>query len=226
MYKSFLRLLLTYALPGWFPFLSAINFTKFERLHGEASHVITGCLSSSPIPLFLSEVSLPPLRVTLTHFTLLSHEPDLRLPTSFPISRLARLGVKPRLCRLSWRAFASTHQLMLPSTCSREALLACLPCSSWNLPSFTVEFTFSTPYFRSDPPLSRQGAALAHLDSLPSHDLVLWANGSVPFPFGKGGSGVLPNCSLCGTEATLSFLTGSVCSVCSTEACAILQALH
>ena len=34
---------------------------------------------------------------------------------------------------------------------------------------------------------------------------------SVPFPFGKGGSGVLANCSLCGTEATLSFLVGPVC---------------
>ena len=44
--------------------------------------------------------------------------------------------------------------------------------------------------------LSRQGATLAHLDSLPLHDLVLWTDGSVPFPFGKGRSGVLFNCSL------------------------------
>ena len=56
---------------------------------------------------------------------------------------------------------------MLPSTCSREALLACPPFPSWNLPSFTVESTLSSPFSRSDPPLSRQGAALAHLDSLP-----------------------------------------------------------
>ena len=34
---------------------------------------------------------------------------------------------------------------------------------------------------------------------------MLWTDGSVPFPFGKGGSGVLANCSLCGTEATLFF---------------------
>ena len=33
LYKSFLRSLLTYALPGWFPFLSATNLTKLERLH-------------------------------------------------------------------------------------------------------------------------------------------------------------------------------------------------
>ena len=119
---------------------------------------------------FLSEASLPPLLVTLTHFTLLSYERALRLPTSFPISGLARLGVKPRLCRSSWRAFASIHPLMLPST-SRDALLACPP---WNLPSFTVESTLSTPCSCSDPPLTRQGVALAHLDSLP---LMIWCFG-------------------------------------------------
>ena len=127
LYKSFLRSLLTYASPGWFSFLSVINFTKLERLYRAASRAITGCLSSSPIPLLLAEASLPPLRVTLTHFTLLSYEQALRLPTSFRISDLARLGVKSRLCRSSWRASAPTHLLMLPSTCSREALLACPP---------------------------------------------------------------------------------------------------
>ena len=225
LYKSFLRSLLTYASPGWFPFLSATNLTKLERLHRAASHAITACLSSSPIPLLLTGASLSPLRVTLTHFTLLSCERALPLPTSFPISGLTRLGVKPRLCRSSWRAFVSTHPLMLPSTCSMEALLACPPFPSWNLPSFTVESTLSSPCSRSDPPLSRQGAALAHLDSILPHDLVLWTDGSVSFPFGKGGSGVLVNCSLCGTEATLSFSAGPVCSSFSAEACTILHVL-
>ena len=62
---------------------------------------------------------------------------------------------------------------MLRSTCSRAALLACPPCPPWNLPSFTVESTLSSPCSRSDP-LSRQGAALAHLDSLP---LMIWYSG-------------------------------------------------
>ena len=81
-------------------------------------------------------------------------------------------------------------------TTNFEALVACPPCPPWNLPSFTVESTLSSPCSRSDPPHSRQGAALAHLDSLPPHDLVLWTDGSVTSPFGKGGSGVLANCSL------------------------------
>ena len=148
-----------------------------------------------------------------------------RLPTSFPISGLARLGVKPRLCRSSWRAFVSTQPLTLPSTSPREVLLACPPSPPCNPPSITVESTFSSPCSRSDFPFSRQGTALAHLDSLPHHDLVLWIDGSVPFCFGKGGSGVVVNCSLCGTETTFSFSAGPVCSSFSAEACAILHAL-
>ena len=123
---------------------SITNITKLECLHQAASRAIAGCLSSSHIPLLLSEASLPPLRVTLTHFTLSSYEQALRLPIFFPVSGLARLGVKPRLCRSSWIAFASTHPLMLPSTCSREALLACSPFPPWNLHSFTVESTLSS----------------------------------------------------------------------------------
>ena len=75
------------------------------------------------------------------------------------------------------------------------------------------------------PLLFCQGAALTHLDSLPLYDLVLWTNGSVPSLFGKDGSGVLANCTLCGTEATLSFSAGPVRSSFFATACAILQAL-
>ena len=47
LYKAFLQPLLTYASPGWFPFLSATNFTKLERLYRAASRAITDCLSFS-----------------------------------------------------------------------------------------------------------------------------------------------------------------------------------
>ena len=116
---------------------------------------------------------------------------------------------------------------MPPSTFPRKAFLLALPPSPWNLPSLTVEFTLSLSLSPALIPLSlsHQGAATAHLDSLPSYDLVLWIDCSVSFPFTKGGSGVLANCSLCGTEATSSFSSGPVCSSFSAEACAILQAL-
>ena len=61
--------------------------------------------------------------------------------------------------------------------------------------------------------------------TLSHHDLVNRTDGSVPFPFGKSGSGVVANCSLCGTEATLSFSAGPVWLSFSAEACALLQAL-
>ena len=219
LYKSFLRLLFPYTSPGWFPFVSATNFTKFERLHRAASRAITGCLSSSPIPLQLTEAFLPPLRATLTHFTFSSYERALRLPTSFPISGLARLGVKPRLCRSSWRAFASTQSLMLPSTCSREALLFLLGIclrSRWS-PPFSLHALVLIP-------LSLVKVRLSPILTLfPLMILVLWTDSFVPF--GKGSSGVLANCSLCRTEVTLFFSAGPVCSSFSAEACAILHAL-
>ena len=142
LYKAFLWPLLTYASPGWFPFLSVTNITKLERFHRAASRAITDCLSSSPISLFLSEAFPPPLLVALVHFTLSSYERTLHAPASFPISGLARLGVKSRLYRSSWRAFAFTHPLMLSSTYPTEALLACPPFSPWNRSLFTVESTF------------------------------------------------------------------------------------
>ena len=209
---------------------SHLRFTRmFSFPNRYQSYQIETPLSSGQsrhhrLPLVLrypsSSLSLP--GVTLTHFILSSYERALRLPTFFSSSGLVRLGVKPRFCRSSWRAFACTHLLMLPSTSSREALLACPPFPPWNLPSFTAESTLSSACSRSDPTLSRQGAALAHLDSLPTHDLVLWTDGSVSFSFGKGGSSVLANCSLYATEATLSFSAGPVCSSFSAKACAVL----
>ena len=91
LYKAFLWPHFTYASPSWFPLLSATNITKLESLHQVASRAITSCLSSSLISFLLFKASLPALEVTLTHFTLLFYEQALRLPTSFPISGLARL---------------------------------------------------------------------------------------------------------------------------------------
>ena len=106
-----------------------------ERLHQPDRSTISGYLSFSPTPLFLSEASISSLRVTLTHFALSSYERTLRLPTSFPISGLARFGVKSRHCRSSWRAFSLlTHSCFLLLPLGRLSLLAlsypfgtCLP---------------------------------------------------------------------------------------------------
>ena len=54
LYKTFLRPLVAYASPGWFPFLSVIKITKLERFHRAASRAISGCFSASPIPVLIS----------------------------------------------------------------------------------------------------------------------------------------------------------------------------
>ena len=153
-----------------------VSFLKRYQYHQTGTPPPSGQSRHHRLPLVLPYPFSSPLRVTLTHFTLSFYERALRLPTFAPISDLARLGVKPRLCRSSWRAFASTHPLMLPSTSHREALVACPPFPPWNLLSFTLESTLSSLYFCSDALVARQGAALAHLDSLFPHDLVLWTD--------------------------------------------------
>ena len=190
LYKAFLRPLLTYASTGWFPFLSVTNLKRFHRA---TSRAISVCLLSSPIPFFLSQASLPyelPSLISLCHF-ISGHfvsEP------SFSFQVWPDLGVKPRFCRSFLKAFASTHLLILYFTSPRKVLFARSSHPSWNLLSFTVESILSYPCFCYDPTLSCQGATLAHLDSLPPRDLVLWRDGS--FPFGKGGSGVLETAHL------------------------------
>ena len=118
---------------------------QVEHLYGAAGRAIASCLSSSPIPHFLLETSLPSVEVTLIHFTLFSHERALRLRTSFSVSGLARLGVKPRLCRSSWRAFAFTLPLMLPSTSPRKVLSVYPPSLTWSPFSFGADSFFAMP---------------------------------------------------------------------------------
>ena len=84
LYKAFIRPILTYASPGWFPFSSPTHITSVERMHRSSCRVITGCLSSTPIPLLHIETLLPPLRVTLTHQSLSFFERALRLLSTFP----------------------------------------------------------------------------------------------------------------------------------------------
>ena len=58
-----------------------------------------------------------------SHFYLF--RPALHLPTSFPISGLARFRVKPRLCRSSWRALCPlTRSCFLLLPLRRLSLLA------------------------------------------------------------------------------------------------------
>ena len=59
--------------------------------------VITGCLSSTPIPLLHIEALLPPLRVTLTHQSLFFFEQALRLPSTFSLASLANSNPRTSL---------------------------------------------------------------------------------------------------------------------------------
>ena len=144
LYKAFVRPVLTYASPGWFPFLCNIATNHLEVLHRDVCRVITACLSSTPSSLLLLEAQLSPLKLTLEQQALSSFERALCLPPDF--SSLYALATRNVPCRLkkkpSWRSFCSSATQPLPSP--RETLIMCLPFphglqpTSLFLPSFTT----------------------------------------------------------------------------------------
>ena len=126
LYKAFVRPVLTYASPGWFPFLCNTATNHLVVLHRAACRVIIGCLSSTPSSLLLLEAQLPPLKLTLEHQPLSSFERALRLPPDFS-SLYALATIRNAPCRLqkkpSWRSFCSSVTQPFPSP--REILVMC-----------------------------------------------------------------------------------------------------
>ena len=113
----------------------------------------------------------------------------------------------------------STHPFILPSTFIREALLACPPSPPWNLPSFTVESTLSSPCSCSDLPLSRQSAALT--------PLMIWYSGQTAlflFLLAKTASAYLPTALSVASRPLFPFRQAQYVQVSLAEACAILHA--
>ena len=153
LYKAFIRPILTYASAGWFPFSSPTHITSVERMHRSSCRVITGCLSSTPIPLLHIDALLPPLRVTLTHQSLSFFERALRLPSTFPITSLANSNPRTRLKKSSWISFSGSHNLTPNLHFTREPLILCPPKPPWSAPSnYTISLHLSSPCSRKDPP--------------------------------------------------------------------------
>ena len=168
LYKAFVRPVLTYASPGWLPFLCNTATNHLEVLHRAACRVITGCLSSTPSSLLLLEAQLPPLKLILEHQTLYSFERALRLPPDF--SSLYALGIKnvPRRLKKkpSWRSFCSLATQPLPSP--RETLITCPPFSPWSTTHFTV-----SPFIPdcTGSSTARLQTASSRLSSIPPSDI-------------------------------------------------------
>ena len=180
LYKAFVRRVLTYASPGWFPFLCNTATNHLEVLHRAACRVINGCLSFTPSSLLLPEAQLPPLKLTLEHQTLYSFERALRLPPDF--SSLYALAIRNVPCRLkkkpTWRSFCSSATQPLPSP--RETLITCPPFPPWSTTHFTVS-PFITDCTGNS--TARLQSASSRLSSLPPSDIQVWTDGSVPSPF-------------------------------------------
>ena len=220
--KAFVRSVLTYASPGWFPFLCNTATNHSEVLHRAACRVITGCLSSTPSSLLLLEAQLPPLKLTLEHLDLSSFKRALRLPPDF--SSLYALATSNVPCRLkkkpSWRSFCSWATQQLPSP--RETLSMYPLFPPWTATHFTV-----SPFIPdcTGNSTARLQSAFSRLSSLPPFDIQVWTDGSVPSLFGPGGTGVYVTCSKCNTSYSLSFSTGPIASSFTAETFDLKQGL-
>ena len=118
-------------------------------MHRSSCRVITGCLSSTPIPLLHVESLLLSVHVTLTHQSLSFFERALRLPSTFPLAFIANSNPRKRLTKGSWR----THNLTSNLHLAREPLILCPPNSPWStLSTYTISVHFSSPCSRKDPP--------------------------------------------------------------------------
>ena len=110
---------------------------------------------------------------------------------------------------------------MVSLTSPKEALFACPPTPPYNSTFFSMGLTLPIHVLTL---ISLIKMRLLPFLIFSPHGIVIWTDGF--FLFGKGGSGVLANCSLCSTAATLSYLAGQVCSSFSAETCTILQAFR
>ena len=97
LYKAFICPILTYASPGWLFFSPPSHITSLERMYRSPCRVITGCLSSTPIPLLHVEALLPPLYVTLTHQSISFFERAFLLPSNFLLASLVNSNPRIRL---------------------------------------------------------------------------------------------------------------------------------
>ena len=198
---------------------------SLEILHNSACRLITGCLTSTPTPLLTVEAGIPPITATLTAQSLTCFEKALRVGASFPLSHLARVSIKQRLKRSSWRTFCSHHPLVPAIDAPREDLVSLSPFPPWLFPNFSLHLHLDTPCRRTDPPTHKSAAALDTFASLGPFDLTVWTDGSVPEPSGPGGAGIFAICSLCSSSISLSYPSGPCCSSFTAEATGVQQAL-
>jgi len=157
------------------------------------------------------------LEIVLNHQAFTFYERALRFPAdNFPLQQLASRPVQPRLKK---RSTCSLQENQAP----REKLILCPSAPPWTPPKkkLTVN-TFIEGCSRSDP--GRSNTAIDFLRSLPTFDVVVWTNDSVPSPLRAGGAGVQAVCRRC--SSSLSYSADPVSSSLSAESLALVRGLE
>ena len=149
-----------------------------EIFHRAASKVFSGCLSSTPIPLLLTDTQLTLLKIILKLQALSCFQRALRLlPESFNLSALGSKSVISRLKKKPLLVMTLRIHSRDPSILTQA--INYMPSKLlWTPIKFTVSYSIPNC---SGPNSSHLEYAKNRLLSLPPSDAYVWSDSSVPF---------------------------------------------
>ena len=202
------------------------DITSVERMHRSSCRVITGCLSSTPIPLLYLEALLPPLCITFTHQSLSFFESSLR-PSSFPLDSLVYSNPCTCLKKASCRSFSHSHNLTPNLQLSRKPLILFLPKPPWSIPSsYSISHQLSSPCSHDDPPSFATSLLLSIYPLYPTTTSLPGLIAGSWWAEREGGAGIHIKCTKCLTATSLSLSAGLWATSYSAKTDAILHALE
>jgi hypothetical protein len=199
MYIAYIRSVLEYAAPVWYPCMSTTSLAKLQRIQNHGLRIALGVPRSTRIDSLHYEAAVVPLQVRYDVATAYQAEKYRRHPQTDPIFETAHRALPPsRLKRSNWQyrsdqvleeagfypARLDVHQRCPPNLCSLASRrpIAFIPdIPPWRTEeSYRVSISPSIPgIFKHDPPEYKLALAEETLTGKRKHfDFSFWTDGS------------------------------------------------
>jgi hypothetical protein len=95
MYIAYVRSVLEYAAPVWYPCLSRTNLEKIQRIQNRALRIVLGVPKSTRIDALHFEASVPPIKIRFDIATAYQAEKYRRHPVTNPLFTTAHQSLPP-----------------------------------------------------------------------------------------------------------------------------------
>jgi ribonuclease HI len=234
LYIAYGQSVATYCNSTWMTMASDSNRNKVAAEHNKAARIITGCVTTTPIPVLLQEADLIPLDILAERQAAIHREKLLRLPPYVPARTIANHHVKLKLTargkqgekKRTWRDTGrNIADLLELENTPREDLLPHSSIPPWNCKTdhITINADLCAATNRSDAPAHRKKVAVDTLDKLPTADITCWTDGSAKGGTRKGGAGIVIDSGQ--TRTTRHIATGELTSSYRSEMTALRECL-